>query len=214
MFCDREIFVDNEPMKNEQPDKDVLQGMEDGVRDRPEVNEEQAGANSKKLIPSFEDIVAGQEENADATGQEPAAIADGGEETGELVEVEEGVSISQIPHFKLTEQILSEQRKMTAGRRRRPSSGTQAGDRTDVCGILGEVVRADRAERSRIAKALAISTDGVEEKISDELSESFHNIKLTPAVYNILKGESGLTQFQREIISDIVMRDIAEYGSN
>lgn len=270
--------MDNEPTKNEQFDEDMPQGMKDTVRRRAEP------ATPKKRIPSFEDIIADQEETAEALRQEPAASADGEvenekhvdpletvkelklaiskaqaelapeeiesllpaededsceetsldvdsemdtlaslketiaeaqaqlktdetddiEQTGQnedlrtLLEPEEKLSVSRIPRFELTEQILSEQRKPAAGRRRKPSGATQAGDRTGVYGILGEVVRAGR---SRKAEAPA----------TRQSSASSRNIALTPAMYNILKGESRLTQSQCKIISDIVTHDIEKH---
>lgn len=276
--------MDNEPAKNEQFDENMPQGVEDTVRRHPEVNTEPTPGTSKKRIPSFEDIIAKQEETAEALRQEPAASADGEvenekhvdpletvkelklaiskaqaelapeeiesllpaededsseetsldvdsemdtlaslretiaeaqaqletdetddvEQTGQnedphtRLKPEENLSVSRIPRFELTEQILSEQRKVTAGRRRKPSGATQAGDRTSVHGILGEVVRAGRSRKA-------------EEPATRQPSTSSPNIALSPAMYNILKGESRLTQSQREIISDIVTHDIEKH---
>lgn len=244
--------MDNEPTKNEQFDED----MEDTVRQQPEMDAEQKPAAPKKRIPSFEDIIAGQEKPVEAPREYPAVSADGevenekpvdpletvkelklaiskaeaelapeeiesllsaeaheqletdepddidpagqNEEAHTLLEPKENISINRIPRFELTEQILSEQRKAIAGRRRKPSGATQSGDRAGIHGILGEVVRAGRSRKAEAPAARQPS--GPPRKIT-----------LTPAVYSILKGESGLTQIQRKIISDIVTHDIAEH---
>lgn len=139
---------------------------------------------------------------------------------------EEKKPSGQIPSFELAEKILTEERKMAAGRRTRNSNNTQKSDRSNITGILGEVVRAGRKAMPQTAESFSIGGNITSnapppppppapapdspENLREQFSVSDVNDRYTPAVYSILRGDNNLTQIQRVIIADIVARDLAE----
>lgn len=138
---------------------------------------------------------------------------DGDEQPSMTPETEKNAPASQIPSFELSKKILTEERKTAAGRRTRNSENTQKSDRSDITGILGEIVRADRKVKSEPVESYAIAEniagDGYED-LQEQSSLSDVNDRYTPAVYSILRGDNNLTQIQHMIIADIVARDLAK----
>lgn len=142
---------------------------------------------------------------------------------------EKKIPTGQIPSFELAEKILTEERKMAAGRRTRNSGHTQKSDRSNITGIVGHVVRADRKAIPQSAESFSIAENitgdappppapahdapPALEDSQEQSSFSDVNDRYTPAVYSILRGDNNLTQIQRVIIADIVARDLEKQCS-
>ena len=128
-------------------------------------------------------------------------------------ENENSMPKSNIPSFELTEKILTEQRKTAAARRTRKSENTQKSDRSDITGILGEVVRAGREVASEPEESFSIGPNIAGDRSEDTQEQAGLcdvNDRYTPVVYSFLRGEDNLSQIQRVIIADIVARDLAK----
>ncbi|HPD48760.1 MAG TPA: hypothetical protein P5279_01475 [Anaerohalosphaeraceae bacterium] len=111
-------------------------------------------------------------------------------ETGEL----KSQSGGGVPRFKLAEQILAEQRRNASERRQRSNAG--AGTRTYAAeDTVGEVIR---EVKNNLGPAAGTAGAAV--------------AAMKAAGDGIAVDEKGLTSMQREIVAEIVARDIALYS--
>lgn len=109
-------------------------------------------------------------------------------ETGEL----KSQSGGGVPRFKLAEQILAEQRRTASERRQRSGAGDAGGKTYAARDTVGEVIRE--------VKSNLASTRPVAEA------------KVKVAAGGAVMNEDGMTPIQRQIVAEIIARDIALYS--
>lgn len=173
-------------------------------------------------------------ENVELTSEEKEILTADLNEVGVLLETADDgdEENNAVPQFDLAEQILAEQRKSVAAQRKGPAGRKSTTRIAPASGTVGKVISENKKSAAKETPSLSdlktpqtaakkdepVEADREEVVSKDEPMRSGRNTQSSPAVMNIVCGEDNLSSFQRQIVSEIIARDISLHcdiaGSN
>ncbi len=195
------------------------------------LDDEDDDQETEDAISEIEDAAESSlpEEPVALTVEEHETLAADLDDVGKLLDQddEKPEQDKSIPQFDLADQILAEQRKSVASQRKGPAARKTRTKVAPVEGTVGKVINENKSDNMKAASVevpplsepdvsedTAIEQEPVAaEPVSmeierDEVSVT-RNRQSSPAVMNIVCGDDHLSSFQRQIVSDIITRDIS-----
>jgi len=160
------------------------------VAARMDADEVRSAPDTAAIAADVSEVEAQGEAVSEATEpfeESTAAVSESGDDIEPQAEENSGM-----PRFRLAEQILAEQRRTASERRQRSGAGDAGGKTYAARDTVGEVIRE--------VKSNLASTRPVAEA------------KVKVAAGGAVMNEDGMTPIQRQIVAEIIARDIALYS--
>ena len=148
-------------------------------------------ADSHRLSPEeFDALTADHNEQADAAAEDDRSV----------------------PQFDLADQILFEHRKSVSNSRHGPE-GNAKKTTPPAHGTVAEVINENKKKTVKLApaNAPAPAMQVMLGRTIDDSGNANRGLQMSPAVSNIVNGRESLSSLQRQILSDIINRDISSH---
>jgi hypothetical protein len=165
----------------------------EAVREASPASAAQKGANDRPSVEAPKAVTAVQSgPEAGTPAASAAAPQAGAAPRSEAPEPMSSPNTTAVPRFNLGEHILAEQRRAASERRQKSSPGDNAAQAYPAQDTVGEVIREARNNREPVRAA---GTEGD-----------------NAARHGITLGDGNISAIQRDIISQIVAREIAAFS--
>ena len=109
---------------------------------------------------------------------------------------------SEIPQFNLAGRIMAEQRKATSLQRKRPAAKNNTSHHHTATGTVGQII--NESKQKHAGSEEKTQSPAAQGNASDTQAHS-------PAVHYVISGIETVDASQRQIVTDIVTRDIARF---
>ncbi|MCK5000030.1 MAG: hypothetical protein KAS23_10855 [Anaerohalosphaera sp.] len=114
-----------------------------------------------------------------------------------------------VMQFDLADQILAEQRKLAASKRQPPSRKAPSPNIPPATGTVGQVIDENKKAKLETTPITPINTEKLPDTADNSTKPTDISINnCSPAVRSIISNEEELTEFQKQILAELVERDI------